>query len=162
MNFRMNELSGAVARAQLRKLDRLTEVLRGKKRMFKEAIGPIKGMRYRRLNDPEGDCGTLCTVIFDDRERAGRVSQKLGTLTVDQSGWHVYSNMEHLSRYLRERGRPSGKGAYPRTDDILSRAINLSVGVQDPGLGAAFGIHIDASAEDILRVASEFQTACRA
>jgi len=156
----MNELSGAVARAQLRKLDRVTAVLRGKKTMFKEAIGSIKGMRYRRLNDPEGDCGTLCTVIFDDRERAVRVSQKLGTLTVDQSGWHVYSNMEHLSRYLRERGRPSGKGAYPRTDDILSRAINLSVGVQDPGLGAAFGIHIDASSEDILRAASEFRTAC--
>jgi hypothetical protein len=53
--------------------------------------------------------------------------------------------MEHLNLYLREHGLPSGKGACPRTDDILSRDVNLSVGVMDPGLGAEFGIHIDSS-----------------
>jgi dTDP-4-amino-4,6-dideoxygalactose transaminase len=161
MNFRMNELTGAVALAQLKKLDPIIEVLQAKKRLFKESIGDIEGMSFRRLNDPKGDCGTLCTVIFDRRERAARVSRKLGTVTVDRSGWHVYSNMEHLSRYLREKGRPCGKGAYPRTDDILSRAINLSVGVVDPGLGAGFGLHIDSSQEEIFRVAAEFRNACR-
>jgi dTDP-4-amino-4,6-dideoxygalactose transaminase len=161
MNFRMNELTGAVALAQLKKLDPIIEVLQAKKRLFKESIGDIDGMSFRRLNDPKGDCGTLCTVIFDRRERAARVSRKLGTVTVDRSGWHVYSNMEHLSRYLREKGRPCGKGAYPRTDDILSRAINLSVGVVDPGLGAGFGLHIDSSQEEIFRVAAEFRNACR-
>jgi dTDP-4-amino-4,6-dideoxygalactose transaminase len=161
MNFRMNELTGAVALAQARKLDRVVEVLRAKKRMFKESIGDIEGVHFRRLNDPEGDCGTLCTVIFDSPERAARVSRKLGTVTVDRSGWHVYSNMEHLNRYLQQKGRPNGKGAYPRTDEILSRAINLSVGVVDTGLGAAFGIHIDSSEEEIRRTAAEFRDACR-
>ncbi len=33
--------------------------------------------------------------------------------------------MEHINCYLKEVGQPHGKGAYPRTDDILSRAINL-------------------------------------
>ncbi len=160
MNFRMNELSGAVALAQLRKLDRIIEVLREKKRLFKEAIAGIEGLNFRRLNDPEGDCGTLCTVIFENSERAARVSQNLGTMTVDQSGWHVYSNMEHLSRYLHENGRPCRKGAYPRTDDILSRAINLSVGVVDAGLGAPFGIHLDSTEEEILQTADTFRKAC--
>ena len=160
MNFRMNELTGGVALAQLRKLDRLIEELRKKKRLFKESIGDIEGVRFRRLNDPEGDCGTLCTVIFDSPERAARVGQKLGTVTIDRSGWHVYSNMEHFNRYLREKGRPHGKGAYPRTDDILSRALNLTVGVVDAGLGAAFGINIDSTAEEILRTAAAFRNAC--
>lgn len=159
-NFRMNELTGAVALAQLRKLERIIAVLREKKKLFKELIGEIEGMKFRTLNDPRGDCGTLCTVIFDSPEMAARVSQRLGTTTVDQSGWHVYSNMEHFNRYLRERNLPHEKGAYPRTDSILSRAINLSVGVVDAGLGAAFGINIDSSAEEIRQTAVRFRAAC--
>jgi len=161
MNFRMNELTGAVALAQLRKLDLIIGVLRAKKRLFKEEIGAIGGMGFRAVNDPDGECGTICTVLFDSPDRAARVSRKLGTTTVDQSGWHVYSNMEHFNRYLRERGLPHGKGAYPRTDGILSRAINLSVGVVDAGLGAAFGINIDSSDEEIRRTAVRFREACR-
>ena len=81
-------------------------------------------------------------------------------MTVDGSGWHVYSNMEHVDRWLAERGRPHGKGAYPRTDDILSRAINLSVGVVDAGLGAAFGINVLSTDEDIEQAAQVFLAAC--
>jgi dTDP-4-amino-4,6-dideoxygalactose transaminase len=161
MNFRMNELTGAVALAQLRKLGRILSVLREKKRLFKEAIGGIEGMKFRTLNDPEGECGTLCTVIFDSPQRAASVSRRLGTTTVDRSGWHVYSNMEHFNRFLAERGRPNGKGAYPRTDELLSRSINLSVGVVDAGLGAGFGINIDSSHEAIELASARFREACR-
>ncbi len=160
LNFRMNELTGAVALAQLRKLDAILATLREKKTKFKREIGSIPGMRFRTLPDPEGDCATLCTVIFDDAARAVRIADRLGTMTVDRSGWHVYANMEHVMRWLSEHGRPSGKGAYPRTDDILSRSINLSVGVVDAGLGAAFGIQIGSSDEDIERKAQAFRTAC--
>ena len=55
MNFRMNELTGAVARAQLRKLDRITATLRAKKERLKHLIGPLHGCRYRRLNDAQGN-----------------------------------------------------------------------------------------------------------
>jgi dTDP-4-amino-4,6-dideoxygalactose transaminase len=160
LNFRMNELTGAVALAQLRKLDRLLATLREKKAKLKERLAGIPGVRFRKLPDPGGECATLCTVLFDDPERAARVAERLGTTTVDRSGWHVYANMEHVNRWLSERGRPHGKGAYPRTDDILSRAINLSVGVVDAGLGAAFGIDVRSTDEEIERAASEFRTAC--
>jgi dTDP-4-amino-4,6-dideoxygalactose transaminase len=160
LNFRMNELTGAVALAQLRKLDAILATLREKKTRLKREIGSIAGMRFRTLPDPDGECATLCTVIFDDAGRAARVADRLGTTTVDRSGWHVYANMEHVMRWLSEHGRPSGKGAYPRTDDILSRSINLSVGVVDAGLGAAFGIHIGSSDEDIERTARTFRAAC--
>ena len=162
LNFRMNELTGAVALAQLRKLDAIVATLRAKKAKLKERIGGIPGLSFRRLPDPAGECATLLTVLFDDPARAARVAAALGTTTVDRSGWHVYANMEHVGRWLAERGLPHGKGAYPRTDDILSRAVNLSVGVVDAGLGAAFGIHVKSTDDEIDRAAEAFRRACGA
>ncbi len=161
LNFRMNELTGAIALAQLRKMPRIIATLRDKKKRFKEMIAGMPGVSFRKLNDPEGDCATLLTVLFPTAAEATRVSRRLGTTTVDHSGWHVYANMEHLNRYLAEKGLPHERGAYPRTDDVLSRAVNLSVGVVDAGLGAAFGIHIDSAEEDIAKAAAAFREACR-
>ncbi len=149
LNFRMNELTAAVALAQLRKLDRLLAALREKKRAFKAAIGDLPGMKYRRIHDAAGECATFLTVIFDSADAASAIAARLGTTTVADSGWHVYSNMEHVMQFLAGRGRPHAKGAYPRTDAILERAINLSVGVVDPGIGAAFGITVNSTAEEI-------------
>jgi dTDP-4-amino-4,6-dideoxygalactose transaminase len=160
LNFRMNELTGAVALAQLRKLERLVATLREKKAKLKERIGGIPGVCFRRLPDPAGECATLCTVLFDDPARAARVAERLGATTVDRSGWHVYANMEHVNRWLAEHGRPHGKGAYPRTDGILARAVNLSVGVVDAGLGAAFGVNVRSTDEEIERAAETFRQAC--
>jgi 8-amino-3,8-dideoxy-alpha-D-manno-octulosonate transaminase len=117
-------------------------------------------MTYRTLHDPDGECGTLLTVIFDSADRAKRVAEKLGTTTVEKSGWHVYSNMEHVMKFLKENGRPHGVGAYPRTDDILNRSINLSVGVVDAGLGSAFGVNIDSTDEEVEQCAETFKRAC--
>jgi 8-amino-3,8-dideoxy-alpha-D-manno-octulosonate transaminase len=160
MNFRMNEVTGALCLAQLRKLDSIIETLRRKKKLFKSEIEGTLGINFRTLNDPDGDCGTLCTVLFDDPEKASKVAEMLDTRTIEHSGWHVYSNMEHVGKWLEQNGLPSGKGAYPRTDDILSRAINLSVGVVDSGLGAGFGINIHSSDEEIKRKAALFRNAC--
>ncbi|MCD6308232.1 MAG: DegT/DnrJ/EryC1/StrS family aminotransferase [Candidatus Latescibacteria bacterium] len=160
MNFRANELTGAVALAQLRKIDPIIKTLRVKKARLKDAISGVNGMEFRTLNDPDGDCGTICTVIFDSTERAARVARELGTKTVDNSGWHVYANMEHVGEYLESIGRPHGRGAYPKTDDILSRSINLSVGVVDGGLGAGFGINIESTDEEIASTAERFVRAC--
>jgi dTDP-4-amino-4,6-dideoxygalactose transaminase len=160
MNFRMNELTGAVALAQLRKLDRITATLRAKKQRLKQLIGDLQGARYRRLHDAEGECATLCTVIFDTAAQAAAVAHALGTTTVQQSGWHVLANMDQVNNYLKGAGLPHGDGAYPRTDDLLRRSINLSVGVVDAGLGSAFGINIDSSDAQIQQVAATFRAAC--
>lgn len=157
LNFRMNELTAAVALAQLRKLDALVEVMRRKKRALRDAIGPVPGMSWRRRPDPDGECATLLTAIFDSPTHAEAVARRLGVMTVAGSGWHVYSNMEHVLRFLQEHGLPHAKGAYPRTDDLLARAINLSVGVVDRGLGAGFGINVHSTDDEIARTAETFR-----
>lgn len=161
LNFRVNEITAAVALAQLNKLDKIVTTLREKRRKLKNLISNVKGFKFRILNDPDGDCATLCTVIFDTREQALKVSKALGSKTIDQSGWHVYANMEHVLKHLKEVGQPHTKGSYPKTDDILSRAMNISIGVVDGGLGAGWGININSTDAEIEAAAKQFIEACK-
>ena len=161
LNFRANEVTGAVALAQLRKIDMICSMLQEKKKQFKELISAAEGFRFRTLNDAEGAIATVCTVIFDSKEKADAVCKTLGTDTVDHSGWHVYANMEHILHYLNEIGRPVTKGSFPKTDDILSRSINISIGVVDGGLGAGWGLNIHSTDEEIKQKAEAFMKACK-
>jgi 8-amino-3,8-dideoxy-alpha-D-manno-octulosonate transaminase len=161
LNFRMNEITAAVGLAQLGKIDKIIGTLRQKRSKFKSLISKTGGFKFRILNDPEGDCATICTVIFDTSERAAKVSRSLGSKTVDQSGWHVYANMEHVLNHLKQVGQPHTKGSYPKTDDILSRAMNISVGVVDGGLGAGWGININSTDAEIEAAAKQFINACK-
>jgi 8-amino-3,8-dideoxy-alpha-D-manno-octulosonate transaminase len=95
-------------------------------------------------------------VIFDTREKAAAVAKALGSRTVNQSGWHVYANMEHVLNHLKKLGLPHSLGSYPVTDDILSRTINISIGVVDAGLGAGWGININSSDSEIEKAAEQF------
>lgn len=158
MNLRMNELTGAFALGQLKKLDRILTLLREKKGLFKRIImeAGLDCLSFRKINDP-GKCHTLLTVLFRDKKEAEKVAAALGVHTVAGSGWHVYNNMEHVLSFVDRDGRtPFRKHMLPKTDAILDRAINLSVGVVDPGLGAGFGIDILSVDEDIRKTAETF------
>lgn len=161
-NFRMNELTGAVLRAQFRKLDEIIGRLREVKSRFKKNLQDAPGLGFRRLNDEAGECATLLTVLLPSAEAASSVAGRLDTTTVSQSGWHVYSNMEQIlgKKTITPEGCPftcpyyKGQveyraGMLPNTDDLLSRAINISIGVTDRGLGAAFGANPMSDDEEI-------------
>ena len=169
MNLRINELTGAVALAQVRKLEKIVKILRERKRKLKEAISEIDNIGFRKIND-EGECGTLLTLLFKDKEKADKFADKIGTKTLAYSGWHVYNNMEHIlnKKTVTEYRCPFVCEKYgkkieyrahmlPQTDDILERAVNISVGVVDKGLGAPFGISIISSEEEIKEVTDKIK-----
>ena len=90
------------------------------------------------------------------------MAKKLGTKTMEKSGWHVYNNMEQILSWKDPDGRtPMRRNMLPRTDDILSRSINVSVGVVDSGIGADFGITILSDKDAINRAAETFIEAAR-
>lgn len=164
MNFRMNELTGAVALAQGRKLDAILETLRAKKAILKETLQGIPGLGFRKINDP-GECGTLLTLLLDSKERAEALCKIVGATTVSTSGWHVYNNMEQIlnkvtafpancpySCPLYKTQIEYHKHMLPQTDRILERAVNISVGVVDKGLGAGYGININTPDDEVKRV----------
>jgi dTDP-4-amino-4,6-dideoxygalactose transaminase len=153
-NYRMNELTAAVLIAQFRRLEVILGHLRALKARLKSRLEGAPGLAFRRINDPGGECATLLTVFLPTQAVAEKVAAKLGTTTVAKSGWHVYSNMEQLldKRMAGARGCPFECQSYPcrqeyragmlpQTDSLVARAINVSVGVVDKGLGAGFGVH---------------------
>ena len=164
VNMRMNELSGAVALAQCRKLPKLLETLRYKKNLLKSQLQDLPGVGFRTIND-EGECGTLLTLLFDTKELAAKFCEKAGTAVIARSGWHVYNNMEQIldkktwteNHPFHLSDRTYAKHMLPATDDILERAVNISVGVVDKGLGAGTGINVNSTEEEINQVAQNIR-----
>jgi dTDP-4-amino-4,6-dideoxygalactose transaminase len=165
LNFKMNELTGAVALAQTRKLDGILDLLRTKKAKLKNAIGELPTGSFRKINDENGECATLLSIIFDNALMADKVASLLGQKTLIHSGWHVYRNMDQITKHKTpvtdwsEPSRYAQPGDLPNTDDILSRTINISIGVVDSGLGSGFGINLNSTDNEILSVAKKIKEA---
>jgi dTDP-4-amino-4,6-dideoxygalactose transaminase len=153
LNFRMTELEGAVLLAQVRKLPQIKEHLAVNARLVRSIIEDVPGLEFRELPDPDGDLSTHLVVIYPDAQTAADVTSELGSITLDHSGWHVYSHMEHLlaRRTATGRGYPFNEpghetpdyrvGMLPATDALLARSMSFSIGVQDPNL-APFGVRM--------------------
>ncbi len=170
LDFRMNELQGAVLLAQFRKLGHIRERLHIHKKLFKSLISDLPGLAFRELPDSEGECATLLTIIFPSAEIASRIAGDLGGQLLSESGWHVYSNMEPLleKRVPVERGCPFNcsatyeqeanyyKGMLPQTDDLLARSFNIGIGMMDRGL-ATYGLTIHATTAEVEAKAAEFR-----
>jgi dTDP-4-amino-4,6-dideoxygalactose transaminase len=172
LNFRMHELTGAFALAQVRKVPDTLRTLRANRDKFADAIGDLPGLTPRRLHDPDGDCATVLAYTFASSAWAGEVAARLGTITLSQSGKHNYANMSQLRpgrQLLTEAGtrrpdravsrRSIPPGSLPRTDDLLSRSIALSVGVVDSYLGSGVGIDVTADNDTIEAAARLFRAA---
>ena len=172
MNFRMTELSGAVLLAQVRKLDMILSHLRANKKIVKSAIEDLPGLGFRAIVDPEGDLATHLVVTFPSAEVARAVTAELGSIPLAASGWHVYSNMEHLleKRTVSGKGCPfdcscfgHGQADYragmlPQTDALLARSMSIGIGVSDANL-APFGLRMRDDAAAARAVADRFREA---
>ena len=170
MNLRMNELTGAVALAQLRKLPNILATLHAKKTILKNALTGLPHFSFRKLNDAEGECATLLTLMFDTVELAEKFCEKIGGKPIAYSGWHVYNNMEQILNRVTgatancpydcprfPTQREYKKHMLPETDFNTGRAVNISVGVVDKGLGSGYGVNINSSEEEIKTVAENLK-----
>ncbi len=173
LNFRMTELSGAVLRAQLEKLDGILETLRRNRDVLQEALSTIDGIEFRELPDPAGDIATHLVLQFPTEEVARAIAADLGSKVLADSGWHIYSNMESLldRRTATDKGCPFDcacastadtgyrRGMLPRTDGIVSRSITVGIGVSDKNLGSAYGLTITSTDQEIAERATEIRAA---
>ncbi|MEJ2734913.1 MAG: DegT/DnrJ/EryC1/StrS family aminotransferase [Anaerolineae bacterium] len=173
LDFRYTELQAAVLLAQIRKVPSMLDHLRANKRRFKSAIAGLPGLEFREVIDPQDEIGTMLTVILPTSEVARRIANDLDTTVIAEAGWHVYSNMEHLleQRVVNPVGCPFScphyaerggqmrywKGMLPQTDDLLARAMNISIGVPDAGLGSSFGITVNDGPDAVDKKAAEFR-----
>ena len=173
LDFRYTELQAAVLLAQLRKLPGLIDLLQTKKRHFKAALADLPGLEFREVLDAEEEVATVLTVILPTADMARKIAADLDSKVVAEAGWHVYNNMEHLleqrmptplscsfscPHYAEQGGTMRyRKGMLPRTDDLLTRSINISIGVSDAGLGSAFGVTINDDLDVVAERAATFR-----
>ena len=170
LNYRMVELQGAVLLAQLGRLDHIRSHLSRNHRIVYEALADLPGIGFRDCPDPEGDLATHLVVVFPSPEIAHRVAAELGSITLAESGWHVYSKMEHLldGRIAGGHGFPFGSGSgrgessyragmLPVTDALLARSMSIGIGVVDPNL-APLGLGMSAGPEQAEQLAGRLRT----
>ena len=149
VNYRMPELLGAVALAQLKKLDNLLAIMRRNKGMIKESIQSVaerKGYTFRTMNDPAGDAAVALILIAPDAAAAHRFGGALEAeggdawilYAPDAPDYHVYAHWTPImgQRAWSAKGGPwrnhPRKVTYttdmcPRSLDLLSRAINIDI-----------------------------------
>lgn len=136
LNYRMNEFTGGVLLAQVRKLDTIIGDVRRNARRVYRGIDGLAGARLRQLPDPEGELGTGIFLGFRSKEQRDRYVQamKAEGVPVSAPGGSVIlpvvpeieSKVTVTPRwpsFASERGRNIryGRECCPRTIDILSR-----------------------------------------
>jgi 8-amino-3,8-dideoxy-alpha-D-manno-octulosonate transaminase len=146
--YRMGELNGAVALAQLRKLDGILAACRAIKRRLTAELRDTPGLRLRDVPDPEGDAGVRLGFLLDDASRAQRFAAAMRAegvpVTNVYGGKPVYAEEQILRRRaswgddpqrpLVPAGDSYGPpvryeiGMCPRTEAMLPRAFSLGLG----------------------------------
>jgi dTDP-4-amino-4,6-dideoxygalactose transaminase len=135
-NYRMNELSGGVLLAQLRKLDKIVGSVRGNARAVYEGLKDLRGVKFRELPDPEGELGSGVFLDFETKERCDRFLAGMkaeNVLASKPGGSVVLPTLPHViakkglhpnwPSFQSVRGKSIRYGAEscPKTIDILQR-----------------------------------------
>lgn len=100
-NMRVSEITGAIMREQLKRLDGILTDLRNVKKYISEQTQGYAGLRCNPSNDEAGDCGVQLSYIFDDEAKATKFEELVGGTRPINTGKHVYSEWSAL---LEKRG----------------------------------------------------------
>jgi 8-amino-3,8-dideoxy-alpha-D-manno-octulosonate transaminase len=143
--FRMSELTAAVALAQLRKLDRIRNHCRRLQGRIMKGIGGLPGLSFRRIPDPQGDSGFEIYAFLKTAELAREFNRRLNARHVNcakMTGTYPHYAKEYCSgaRAHAPAASPFAgltpwpapgyrKEDFPRTEDLIHRHIALPLGV---------------------------------
>ena len=139
-NLRLTELQGALARAQLARLDGLLDRMRSAKARVLDAVGPLPGVGMRRYPDPVGEGGSGIGLLLPTAELAGRFAAALCAEGVPAGapygGQPVYATPAVLhQRTASMQGhpwhvpgaQPYAMGMCPVTEELLPRVVRVGV-----------------------------------
>jgi len=140
--YRMNEFTGGVLLAQLRKLDRILQSLKANAQRVYEGIGDLPGLRLRLRPDAKGDMGSAVFLDLETKSRRGRFLAAMKAENVPASppsGSALLPVQPHIEgkatihpawpSFTSERGRSIQYGAVccPRTIAILDRFAGVAL-----------------------------------
>ncbi len=169
VNFRMNELQGALGIAQLSKLDDMIERQQENQNLIRETLESIDGITMRALPEKGKDTYThICFSLPDaDKARAFQrylAGKGLSAIYFRDNFWHFLPNWEHLIGRKTAWGGdfPFAGPAYggdfrysqdmlPASTAIVEKLVVIPVSLQmDEDLIRRIVMELQAAAEEIL------------
>ncbi len=147
-NYRMSELQGAVALAQIRKADTMLAGYRRARDLILAGIDKFPGLSFRRLTDPAGDTAICLIMFLPNAEVTRRAIEELHAEGVPAGGvydskvrdWHIYTYWEHIiekksvaadglpwSALPAEKLPKYSRDMCPRTLDLLGRSVHIEI-----------------------------------
>jgi 8-amino-3,8-dideoxy-alpha-D-manno-octulosonate transaminase len=141
VNYRQNEISSAILRVQLRKLDDIVAKIRENKAKIKKGISGINGIEFRRLPDPQGEIGVALVFFVDTHEKAilfrdALLAENIKTPSGSYPGvmadpkrfdGHVFTAWGHLVPGVKEGAQKE----YKPSLDLLGRAVHIDISPLD-------------------------------
>ncbi len=147
-NYRMSELQGAVAIAQIRKAPAYLRGYRRAKRAILRRLDLPAGVKLQRVADPAGDTGICLALFLPSAEAAQWALAAMQAEGVPAGGiydhkvkdWHIYRYWEHIldRKAVARDGLPwsavpaaqlpkYARDMCPRTLDFLARAVMIEI-----------------------------------
>ena len=132
-NFRASELTAAVGRVQLTRLDGLLKRMRASHERLAAAVGRLPGLTLRRSNDVSGDAGIALIAYAESATLAAEAAAALRAEGVPATqlyspgvvDLHVYPFWRPVLDAIKASGAPQPE--CPRTLELLSRAVHVDV-----------------------------------
>ena len=143
VNYRMNEMTAAVMRGQLRKANLILDRHRTNSRYLRERLSALHGLNYRRSNDAEGETGWTIDFLLPDKETRNRFIKAVNAENIAMTPPSAATPLPpfpyiekkmaphpNWPSFSTARGKEIQYGAQccPRTLAIYDRAATLTVG----------------------------------
>ncbi|HKW04117.1 MAG TPA: aminotransferase class I/II-fold pyridoxal phosphate-dependent enzyme [Nitrososphaerales archaeon] len=141
LNYRQNEISSAILRAQLKKLDKIVAKIRANKSKVKKGISGIGGIEFRKQPDPKGEIGVGLVffaktpqkaILFRNALLAENIITPSGSYPgvmydPSKSDGHVFTSWGHLVPRVSQLAKKELKPSL----DLLSRAVHIDISPLD-------------------------------
>jgi 8-amino-3,8-dideoxy-alpha-D-manno-octulosonate transaminase len=136
VNYRMNEVTAAILREQLKKMDSVVREVRKRNGQVRRGIEGIEGIRFRRSNDEKGESG-ISLVFFVESSAKARlfkdalvaenirtVSGGYPTVVYDPRvvDGHTFMHWGHIIKDMKKNIREHSKSL-----DLMTRAVHLDI-----------------------------------
>ncbi len=136
VNYRMNEITAAILKEQLKKMDGVVREVRKRNAKVRRGIEDIRAIRFRRSNDAEGESGISLVFFVESRAKARLFKDALvaenirtesggyPTVVYDQRviDGHTFMHWGHIIRDMKKNIREHEKSL-----DLMTRAVHLDI-----------------------------------
>ena len=143
INYRMNEMTGAVMRAQLRKIETILAAQRRNAKFIRDRISNLPAIQLKRSHDPAGETGWTIDLLLPDRSTRDKFVKAMTAENVPMGAPSAATPLPPMPYIVNKaaphpawptfnskRGREIkyGEECCPRTLEICNRTATLTIG----------------------------------